>query len=109
MMVKGKKSLKNKLNRACELACVIVCIGMIVCMFCDYDIQKSTNVDVKSSMDSEMMRDDELASIIRSSFKKKITFDIDIYPYLSKEALQIAYDRNLTLEGRGESVACIIF
>ena len=52
--------------------------------------------------------DDELASIIRSSFKKKITFDIDVYPVLSRAALQIAYDRNLTLEGRGDDYALII-
>ena len=67
---------------------------------------KSLNKKVEETTSSIV--DDELAAIIRKSFKKKITFDINVYPKLSRQALQIAYDRKLILEGRGKDYSLII-
>ena len=79
-------------------------ICLLLCMLC-MGVVSTGLIECRCE---ENISDDELASIIRSSFKKKITFDIDVYPVLSKSSLQIAYDRNLILEGRGDDYSLII-
>ena len=104
---------KNKLMMFCMKAGLfasILSLGVIYTKLdearCDKKIYNTLSEKHNDINDTE--KDDELASIIRSSFKKKITFDIDVYPVLSKASLQIAYDRNLVLEGRGDDYSLII-
>jgi len=90
------------------ISMILLIVSLFVVIWMNKEWVYGTGSSSEKKQEEAIEQDDELAGIIRSSFDKKIVYDLDVYSTLTKASLEIAYDRNLILEGRNDDYAIIV-